>query len=277
MTLHGGSRPVFGGLLIAQALSAACATAPSAFQPYSSQSSFLAPAKGDDKIVYRVQRTWEGRNFLTRVVHASQQSTGAVYVAIVSFQSATSASSGNALEYGTPMPELDRRPEEIDPNAMQALQSSLLDKSATVMQQSADDRPLDWRPHSLEVSADDATKFRVRGYVRSPTALSSRNSSLHLAALAYASDEFFFGPALAANPMAVGKGARNVALGATLTHNVSFHDGDAKMDEWIVMERETTWGSAGRVMVRQMFWDIGGKLISSSSQEALIRLKGAKI
>ncbi|KAI1824077.1 Thioesterase/thiol ester dehydrase-isomerase [Xylaria intraflava] len=258
-----------------QALSAACATAPGTFQPYSSQSSFLAPARRNEKIVYHVERTWEGRNFLTRVVRATQ-GVDIIYVAIVSFQGGASATDVNSLEYGTPKPELDQSAEEINPNAMQALQSSLLDPSASVMQQGAEDRPLDWRPHSLETS-DDPTEFRVRGYVRSPTPLSTRDCGVHLAAIAYASDEFFFGPAMAANPTAVGKGAKNVALGATLTHNVSFHDRNARMDEWIVLERETTWGSEGRVMVRQMFWDMAGKMISSSTQEALLRLKGAKI
>ncbi|KAI3330149.1 Thioesterase/thiol ester dehydrase-isomerase [Ustulina deusta] len=275
LTLHEGSRPVFGGFLVSQALSAACATVPDTFQPYSSQSSFLAPANGNERITYRVQRTWEGRNFLTRVVHATQ-GVDCIYVAVLSFQSAASSTGINALEYGTPKPELDQPPEDINPDAMQAMQSSLLDRSASVMQQSAEDRPLDWRPHSIEMS-DDPTQFRVRGYVRSPTPLSTSNCSAHLAAFAYASDEFFFGPALAANPAAVGKGARNVTMGASLTHNVSFHDRNAKIDQWVVLERETTWGSAGRVMVQQKFWNMEGKMILSSSQEALIRLRGAKI
>ncbi|KAI1113667.1 Thioesterase/thiol ester dehydrase-isomerase [Nemania sp. NC0429] len=275
LTLHDGPRPVFGGFLISQALSATCATVPRTFQPYSSQSSFLAPARGGEKITYRVQRTWEGRNFMTRIVHATQ-GVDCVYVAVISFQSAAYFTGVSTLEYGTPKPELDQLPDDISPDAIQALQSSMVDRSASVMQQSAEDRPLDWRPYSIEMS-DDPTQLRVRGYVRSPTPLSTSDSSTHLAAFAYASDEFFFGPALAANPAAVGKGFRNVTVGASLTHNVSFHDRNAKIDQWVVLERETTWGSAGRVMVQQKFWNLEGKMILSGSQEALIRLKGANI
>ncbi|KAI0528158.1 HotDog domain-containing protein [Xylaria bambusicola] len=354
LTLHQDSRPVFGGFLVSQALSAACATVPDTFLPYSSQSSFLAPSNGNEKIVYRVERTWEGRNRLNRVVNASQSAT-CVYTAIVSFQSATD-SIGNTLEYGVPKPVLGQLPEDIDPNAIQALQpqssisalsngnekftyrvkktladgswvtnvihpspnarvytdisgivtssisntidfrvprpaldrppedigpdaiealqSSMLNGSSPIMQQSAEDRPLEWKLHSVEMG-ERPTEFRVRGYFRS-SPLSTESCTTHLAAFAYASDEFFFGPVFAANPMAVGKGARNVTICTSLTHNVSFHDSDAKIDEWAIVERETTWGSAGRVMVQQKMWDMDGKMILSSSQEALIRLKEAE-
>ncbi|KAI1274549.1 Thioesterase/thiol ester dehydrase-isomerase [Xylaria sp. FL0933] len=267
-----GQRSVFGGFLVSQALSAASATVPDSFHPYSSQSSFIAAAAGKEKIVYRVERISDGRNFLTRIVRASQGTTS-VYVAVISFQA---LAGGNQLNYGAPMIELDGTPEDIDPSAMQSFQTSMVDRSTPIMQQKAEDRPLDWRPHSLEMS-DDPTNFRVRGFVRS-TPLSTNDSAVHLAALAYASDDLFFGIALAANPIAVGKGWRNVALAASLTHNVSFHDPHAKIDEWIVLERETSWGANGRVMVHQKMWNRQtGKLILSGSQEALVRLHGSKI
>lgn len=121
---------------------------------------------------------------------------------------------------------------------------------------------------------DDPTSFRFRGFVRS-TPLSTEDTLTHLAALAYASDDLFFGTALAANPIAVGQGWRNLT---SLTHNVSFHDPHAKMDEWIVVERETSWGAMGRVVVHQKMWNRQtGKLILSGSQEALVRLRGPKI
>lgn len=265
---------MFGGFLISQALLAASATVPDSFRPYSSQSTFTAAADGNEKIIYHVERVSDGRSFITRVVRASQ-GTANIYTAMISFQS-IATTRGNELQYGAPMIELDGGPEDIDPSAMQNMQSSLVNRSTPIMQQSIEDRPLDWRPHSLEVG-DDPASFRFRAFVKS-TPLSTKDTLTHLAALAYASDDLFFGVALLANPVAVGRGWRNLASAASLAHNVSFHDPDAKMDEWIVTERETSWGAMGRVVVHQKMWNWRtGNLILSGSQEALVRLHGSKI
>ncbi|KAI1817165.1 Thioesterase/thiol ester dehydrase-isomerase [Poronia punctata] len=270
-----GQRSVLGAYLVSQAVAAACATVSSAFRPYSSQSTFLAPADKNEKIVYRVERVADGRNFITRIVRASQ-GTASVYVAVISFQSVASTS-GNQLKYGLPMIELDGTPDDVDPTAMAAMQKSMVDPSTPVLLQKPQERLLDWRPYSLE-AADEPTGFRVRGFVKAGRQLSTRDPVAHLTSLAYASDDLFFGIALAANPVVVGRGWRNVAFAASLTHNVSFHDTDAKIDDWLVLERETSWGAEGRVMVHQRFWARDtGNLVLSASQEAVIRLRGPKM
>lgn len=218
-----------------------------------------------------MERTADGRSYATRTVHALQAQT-CVYIAVVSFQNAASAK-GNVLQYGTPKPDLDNAgPDDVDPSAMRMLQTSILDKSVNMNKLDAADFPFDWRPLKMDMD-EDPSSFRLWGFVRAPP-LSSDNAALHLAALAYASDEFAFGAALAANPMAVGKGMRNIVLGTSLTHNVSFHDPQVRVDEWIVLERDTTWGADGRVLVSQRMWDMkSGRLILSGSQEALVRLR----
>ncbi|KAI0388252.1 Thioesterase/thiol ester dehydrase-isomerase [Xylariaceae sp. FL0594] len=269
-----GQRSALGAFLASQAVTAACATVSTAFRPYSSQSTFIAPANGDEKIIYRVERVSDGRNFATRIVRASQ-GTASVYIAVISFQSIASTST-TQLKYSLPMVELDGTPDDVDPSAMASMQRSMVDPSAPVLLQNPQALLLDWRPYSLE-AADEPTGFRVRGFVRAAH-LSSKDPVTHLAALAYASDDLFFGIALAANPVAVGRGWRNVAFAASLTHNISFHDTDAKIDEWLVLERETSWGAEGRVMVHQKFWAREtGHLVLSASQEAVIRLRGPKM
>lgn len=276
LTSQEGVRSVFGGFLVAQAVSAASTTVPDGFRLYSSQSSFLAPANGDDKVTYRVDRTADGRSYCTRVVRATQ-GEACVYAAIISFQKNISRPAGNVLRYGTPMPDLEGTgPDDISAVAIQEMQNSTIDRSAPLMQLSAEDRPLDWRPLGMEIS-DDPSQFWIRGFVRSPP-LSTDDPLVHLAAFAYMSDEFSFGPALLANPKAAGKGMRNVAMGASLTHNVSFHDPRARVDEWTVLERKTSWGGESRVHVSQRMWNMKtGKLVMSGTQEALIRLKGHKL
>ncbi|KAF7514599.1 hypothetical protein G7054_g15171 [Neopestalotiopsis clavispora] len=268
---HANARSVLGGLLVAQSVSAASATVADTFRPYSSQSSFLAPASAGVDIRYEVEQTADGRSYATRTVRALQAQS-CVYIAVISFQSAA-GTNGNVLRYGTPKPDLDGAgPDDVDPSAMRMMQTSMLDKSVNMNKLDAADFPFDWRPLKMDMD-EDPSSFRLWGFVRAPP-LSSDNSALHLAALAYASDEFAFGAALAANPVAVGKGMRNIMLGASLTHNVSFHDPQVRVDEWIVLERDTTWGADGRVLVSQRMWDMkSGRLILSGSQEALVRLR----
>ncbi|KAF3026357.1 hypothetical protein E8E14_006687 [Neopestalotiopsis sp. 37M] len=251
--------PIFGGLMVAQAVSAASATVPDTYRLYSSQSSFLSTANALEKIRYQVERTFDGRTYATRVVHATQ-GEACIYIA-----------------YGTPMPDLDgARPEDIDLRAIDALQQNFFQRSVPIMQISAEGRPCDWRPLGMDVP-EDPSEFWLRGFVRSPP-LSTGSPAVHLAALAHMSDEFSFGPAMAANSGILGKGMRNISMAASLTHNVSFHDPHVKVDEWIVLERKTSWGAQGRVLVSQQMWSLEtGKLVMSGNQEALIRLKGENL
>ncbi|KAH6648898.1 acyl transferase domain-containing protein [Truncatella angustata] len=161
-------------------VSAASVTIPDTFRPFSSQSSFLAPVDAGKEIDYEVKRTVYGRAYATRVVHASQGQT----------------------QYGTSKPGLDgAHPDDIDPVALQIMQTSLLDKSVNINKLKPEEHPLDCRPLKMDMS-DDPSRFRLWGFMRS-LPLSSGSHLLHLAALAYASNEFAFGAALAANPLAV--------------------------------------------------------------------------
>jgi acyl-CoA thioesterase II len=266
---------VFGGALVGQAISAASLTVPAGFRVYSSQSSFLAPTNPREKIAYQVEATSDSRVYSTRLVHAMQGKT-CLYIAVISFQS-TTAFRGPVLEYTTPIPDLDGLlPKDIQTTSMQTMQTTSLDRDVPLLQLNDDERPFDWRPIGLEMTGKPE-EFRIRSFVRSP-AMSSADPAVHLAALAYMSDEFSFGPALLANPKAVGRGMRNVALGASLIHNITFHDPRVKVDEWLVLERETSWGAEGRVLVHQRLWALdSGRLVLSGMQEALIRLKGPQL
>lgn len=158
-------------------------------------------------------------------------------------------------------------PDDIDPDDILKMSVLMVGKEVNLMQLNAENRPLDWRLLSMEWS-DESSRFQLRGFVRSTIVLTD-DLQLYLASFSYASDEFSFGPALAANPMVVEKGMRNVIMEVSLTHNVSFHDPRARIDQWIVLERETSWGAEGRVLVHQPMWAMeSGRLVT---QEALIR------
>ncbi|KAK7968021.1 uncharacterized protein PG986_002298 [Apiospora aurea] len=283
LDVQAGARSLRGSILVSQSISAASATVPaSSHHVTSSQSSFLHPTAARGKLVYRVERTADGRRYATRTVRAEQGGT-LVYLATLSFQNYgggdSSSSGNNVLTYGLPMPDLGGSgPDDVDKDAMQAMQSGMVARGGSITQIRADDSSLDWRPLGLEM-AEDPSQFRLRGFVRSPHPLSAAAgpAGAHLAAFGFASDEMSVGPALAASPRPTARGFQNVALLASLTHNVSFHEPGAPIDDWVVLERDTTWGAHGWVLTSQRMWDLkSGRLVMTVSQEALILLKPKK-
>lgn len=105
-----------------------------------------------------------------------------------------------------------------------------------------------------------------------------RDRTTNLAALAYGSDKWLGPTALDANPEAMGKRMGTLAMVASLTHTVSFHCPEVRVDEWLVAERETSWGADGRVVIHQKIWHVEtGRLALECTQEAVVRLKPAKL
>lgn len=202
-----------------------------------------------------------------------------VYVAIVSFQHGNNmpSSNKNVLTYHIPMPALDVQPEEIPKATNAKFTVSQVNQSGGTMQPWVpDEEPFDWRPAGF-LASGDPTEVRLRGFVRS-NPVSTRSAAVHLAGLAYVSDHLLAGVAVYANPGMVGKGGRNVAVVASLTHNVSFHDPSVQIDEWMMVDRKTTCGAGGRVLVHQRVWNMqSGRLLMSVEQEVLIRLKEARL
>ncbi|KAF3001159.1 hypothetical protein E8E14_006419 [Neopestalotiopsis sp. 37M] len=274
LTSQEGVPAAFGGALVGQSVTAATSTVPEGFHIYAIQSSFLRAASGKEKISYTVDRIADSRAFATRVVRAtSGASDRAVYVAVLSFQKVGSSSAHDVLTYGATPPRVEvDRPEDIRKERVAEMMAAAVTRDVPILQLGADEEPFDWRP--LESSpTDNPTHFRQRSFVRSPTCASS-SPSVHLAALAYMSDTFMLGAALNASPERLGNKLRNLAMGTSLNHNLSLHDPSTRVDDWMLGERETSWGADGRVLIHQRFWNAQtGRLVMSGTQEGLIRLK----
>ncbi|KAI0152950.1 Thioesterase/thiol ester dehydrase-isomerase [Xylariaceae sp. FL1272] len=203
---------------------------------------FIRPIRDDveAKIAYHVQSAGDGRIYATRMVSAFE-GPECVYTASVSFQN-TMVPAANLLQYQRPKPDVDGNPEDIVHQADDA------------------------RVTGLEVS-EHSSDSKIRCFVRSPK-LSSADAAVRLAAPSFLSDQFSIGIAVAANPSAMGKRMRNVALATSLTHNISFHDPNVRVDEWLFVERETSWG----------LWSLeSGTMVLEGVQEALFRLKDSKL
>ncbi|KAK7742430.1 acyl-CoA thioesterase [Diatrype stigma] len=267
-----GLRSIFGGAISSQAISAAAATVTLDLDVYSSQSTYLHAAKLEENLVHRVERVADGRAYATRVVRSEQRGR-CVYIAVIAFQRRSVGSPGPVLTYQVPMPAMDGlQPADVGGDEflkhMKAGSPSLAKIHAG--------EPCEWRPAAVE-QGDAPTKYRARGFFRSRTPL-PRDRTTNIAALAYVSDKWLAATALNANPEAMGDRMGNLAMIASLTHTLSFHYPDVRVDEWLVAERETSWGADGRVMIHQKIWHVGtGRLSLDCTQEAVVRLKPAKL
>ncbi|KAK8064545.1 acyl-CoA thioesterase II [Apiospora phragmitis] len=266
LTEQDGRGSVFGGLLLAQAISAASATTDPDFYAYTSTSSFIRPVVQTTQVRYHVERVSDGRSYATRIVHASvaagnTDDAAVVYVATISFQKRQGLA-----------------PEDIA--AGSGRQQVENHRTGSLQPFTPEDEPFDWRPAAMELG-DLPSDARTMGFSRSTTPLSSSSAggssatATNLAALAYMLDEMLLVVVIFANPEAVGPESRHVALAVTLNHHLWFHDPGVRVDRWMMGERRTSCGADGRVLIQQKVWDHEtGRLVMTCAQEALIRLKG---
>ncbi|CAJ2504944.1 Uu.00g123380.m01.CDS01 [Anthostomella pinea] len=277
MTSQQGVRSVFGGAVVGLSVAAAFMTLPPEFSVHSLQSTFIRAVKPMEVVHFHVERTSDGRSFASRVVHATQGAGDAcVHISTVCFQR-NDLPVGNVLDYAVAMPDVNScLPDDIPREKLQEAMTASITRDVPLLQLRADEEPFDWRPFD-NTFTDQPTHYRQRSFVRSPTPLPD-NMALHQNALAYLSDTYMLGAALNASPSMVGRKLQNVAMATSLNHTLWLHEPTAKVDEWMLGERVTSWGSNGRVLIHQRFWNVrSGRLVMSGTQEGLIRLKNAKL
>ena len=59
---------------------------------------------------------------------------------------------------------------------------------------------------------------------------------------------------------------------ASLDHAVWFHD-DVRMDDWLLYSTDSPWSGGARGFNRGQLFTRDGKLVASTAQEGLIRLR----
>ena len=93
---------------------------------------------------------------------------------------------------------------------------------------------------------------------------------LHRALLAYASDFHLIGTATL--PHGISYLTHNVQM-ASLDHALWFHR-PFRVDEWLLYSFDSPTAQGGRGLARGQIFDRAGRLVASSAQEGLIRLRG---
>ncbi|MDX1459394.1 MAG: acyl-CoA thioesterase II, partial [Marinobacter sp.] len=223
---------------------------------------FLRPGNQSMPIDYEVQRVRDGGSFSVRRVIARQDGKE-ILTGSMSFQVAE-----EGFEHQLDMPsapEPDSLKSEQDygkmlaPHVPEHLRDTLVR-----------DRPIEIRPvnpvNPLQPEPRPPYKqswFRTQGHLPD-------DPVLHRCLLTYASDFSFLGTSL--NPHGVTFMSRKMQI-ASLDHSIWFHR-EFRMDEWLLYDKDSPSASAGRGFNRGNFFDQQGKLVASTTQEALIRHRG---
>ena len=254
-----GTRYVFGGQVLGQALSAAQATMADPRPAHSLHAYFLRAGDVDHPIVYEVDQTRDGGSFSVRRVTAVQHGK-VIFFCAASFQEAE-----QGAEHQLSMPEVPR-PDDIQPAP--PLPSETLEKLPTKVQRWLDRAgPFEFRhvyPRD-ELEPPKRPPYQ-QVWFRLPEKVGDA-PELHRALLAYASDFHLLGTATF--PHGISYYQPNVQM-ASLDHALWFHR-PFRADEWLLYSTDSPSASGARGLARGMIYDVQGQLVASTAQEGLIR------
>lgn len=257
-----GTKYVFGGQVLGQALSAAQATMGQPRGAHSLHAYFLRAGDIEHPIVYHVDRTRDGGSFSVRRVTAIQHGQ-VIFFCAASFQERE-----DGAEHQLSMPEVPK-PEDIDPAP--AIPPEVLATLPDKVQRWLDRMgPFEFR-HVYPRDELDPPKrppfqqvwFRLGEKVGDAP-------ELHRALLAYASDFHLLGTATF--PHGISYYQPDVQM-ASLDHALWFHR-PFRADEWLLYSIDSPSAQGSRGLARGLVYDRDGRLVASTAQEGLIRVTG---
>jgi acyl-CoA thioesterase-2 len=260
---HGEGR-VFGGQVIAQALTAAVSTVPEDRPVHSLHGYFLRMGAETRPIEYQVARDLDGGRFSNRRVEALQAKDGELRPILSLTASFQQLEPG--LHHQDSMPDVPG-PDEL-PSDLAERRAELDRYPESYRARLGAPRPIEQRTvERLRWIDPEPLPPVCHTWWRSAAPIGSDDPRVHRAVLAYASDLAML--RTAALPHAV-SWFNQAMQEASLDHAIWFHD-DFRADEWILFVTRSTWtGRARGYITGQMFQD--GRLIASVTQEGLIRL-----
>jgi acyl-CoA thioesterase-2 len=254
-----GWQRVFGGLVIAQALTAANRTVDAERFVHSLHGYFLRPGDPTVPILYEVDRIRDGASFTTRRVVAVQHGK-AIFTLSASFQV-----DEPGLEHQATMPKVPRIEDLPDPE--QLYESYLKDAPAHIKRFWLRERPVEIIPVSMtHYISNDALEPLQHIWIKANGTV-PQSRPLQAAILAYLSDMTLLDTALFPHGLSVFE--RSIQ-GASLDHSMWFHAADP-LDDWLLYSTDSPFSGGARGLARGSIFNRSGRLIASTAQEGLIR------
>ena len=254
-----GSRRVFGGQVLGQALSAPSYTVEN-FTVHSLHAYFLRAGDIGAPILYEVDRARDGRSFSNRRVVAVQHGRP-IFNMAASFQKPETG-----IEHQPRVPDVPP-PEEL---------AELRDVPAASMQNVPQkmrrylkrERPIEMRPvESVDLLTRAPREPHRHLWIRTVDELPD-DADLHRNLLAYISDYQLVGTTIL--PHGIRWEQDNVQM-ASLDHAMWFHR-PFRADRWLLYCMASPNASGARGLATGRFYDKSGKLVASTAQEGLIRI-----
>ena len=255
-----GTKYVFGGQVLGQALSAAQATLTQPRAAHSLHAYFLRAGNIEAPIVYDVDRTRDGGSFSVRRVTAIQHGK-VIFFCAASFQDAETGA-----EHQLSMPDVPK-PEDLEPAP--TIPPEKLALLPTKVQRWLDRAgPFEFRhvyPRD-ELNPPKRPPFQ-QVWFRLAEKVGDA-PELHRALLAYASDFHLLGTATF--PHGISYYQPNVQM-ASLDHALWFHR-PFRADDWLLYSIDSPSAQHARGLARGMIYDRQGRLVASTAQEGMIRV-----
>jgi len=258
-----GSPQVFGGQVLGQALTAASATV-SGRCVHSLHAYFLRRGDFNAPIVYQVDRSLDGHSFSNRRVQAIQHGEP-IFNMAASFQVLE-----EGLDHQIRMPGA-APPEELPDSSHPPpeLLARLPERLRRFLEQP---RPFEFRLVPLDAAAQQRDGAPVRLiWFRAVSSLPD-DERLHRCLLAYVSDFFLLETATLPHNSQL---LEHTAVMASLDHAMWFHR-PLRVDEWLLYSMESPSASGARGFAHAGVFARDGRLVASTAQEGLVRLKRAK-
>jgi acyl-CoA thioesterase-2 len=253
-----GWQRIFGGLVIGQALMAACRTVEGRL-PHSLHAYFLLPGDPKVPVIYDVERIRDGKSFTTRRVVAIQHGA-AIFSLAASFHAEE-----KGYDHALAMPDVPPPDELADDATLKAEILPTLPEPVRRYYQR--ERPLELRPVAFgRYRGERDPEGRFRCWLRTTAPLPD-DPVVHACALAYASDLTLLDAALIPHGRTVFEAD---IMAASLDHALWFHR-PFRADEWLLYAQDSPSASGGRGFSRGSIFDRQGRLVASVAQEGLIR------
>jgi acyl-CoA thioesterase-2 len=258
---HDGRPRIFGGLVAAQSLIAACRTVEGRVA-HSLHGYFLREGDTSVPVLYHVDRIRDGRSFATRRVVAKQHGK-AIFNTSVSFQVPE-----EGLEHQTPMP--DAPPPDTVPTNEERLRAYQQRANHPAIEFMLSlDRPIERR----EVDHVDLLQPKQhmgiqRTWFRADGSLGD-DPVTHQAVLAYASD---YGLLEASFNQHGHSFLTEALIIASLDHAIWFHQ-PFRADQWMLYVTQSPRTSGGRGLNFGHIYSHDGALVASVAQEGLMRVR----
>jgi acyl-CoA thioesterase-2 len=255
-----GSPQVFGGQVLGQALSAAAATVEGRMA-HSLHAYFLRRGDCNAPIVYEVDRSLDGRHFSNRRVVAIQHGQQ-IFNMTASFQVAESG-----FDHQIPMPQVPA-PEALADSAgpPPEVLARLPERVRRFFEQPRPFefrtvQPIDYlRPRRAAPARE--IWFRTVGAV-------GDDEMLHRRLLAYVSDFFLLDTATLPHGTSILSGA---VVMASIDHAMWFHR-PLRVDDWLLYAMDSPSASGARGFARASVFARDGRLVASTAQEGLVRMR----